>query len=115
MPLTAEINPQNTQPCALTLNVALLGNDLQSHVPRGENAERKLRHDFVSLNLAKVGMAAAVNRSIGSGILPGEFGGDKATALAAWATQNATPVQATGDWLNPVADGGDASNRTGIQ
>ena len=115
MPLTAEFNPQNTQPRALTLNVALLGNDLQSDVPRSENAEGKRRHDFVALNLAKVGMAAAVNRSTGSGILPGEFCGDKTTALAAWATQNATPVQATGDWLNPVAAGGDATNRIGIQ
>jgi hypothetical protein len=34
------------------LNVALLGNDLESDVKRGENSGRKLRHDFVVLQLA---------------------------------------------------------------
>ena len=35
------------------MNVALLGNDLESDVKRGENSGRKLRHDFVVLQLTK--------------------------------------------------------------
>ena len=37
----------------LALNIALLGNDLELDVKRGENSGRKLRHDFVVLQLAK--------------------------------------------------------------
>jgi hypothetical protein len=101
--LTAEFVPQNAQARALTLNVALLGNDLQSDVARGENAGRKLRHDFVVLDLVKIDMAAAANGWTGSATLPREFNGDKATALAAWvtATETSSPTQATGGWLAP--------------
>jgi hypothetical protein len=101
--LTAEFVPQNTPPRALTLNVALLGNDLQSDIARGENAGRKLRHDFVVLDLVKIDMAAAANGWTGSATLPREFNGDKATALAAWVTaaETSSPMQATGGWLAP--------------
>jgi len=101
--LTAEFAPQNTQPRALTLNAALLGNDLQSDIARGENAGRKLRHDFVVLEFAKTKMLAEGNGWAGSVTLPREFGGDKATALAVWvvATESSTPIQATGGWLKP--------------
>src|SRR6266481_4779698 len=51
--LTATFVSETTQPRTLTLNVALLGNDLESDVKRGENSGRKLRHDFVVLQLAK--------------------------------------------------------------
>src|ERR1043166_3101150 len=48
--------PNTTQPRALALNVALLGNDLESDVKRGENGGRKLPHDFVVLDLVRVDM-----------------------------------------------------------
>jgi len=101
--LTAEFTPQNMQLSALTLNVAVLGNDLQSDVARGENAGRKLRHDFVVLELAKIDMVAGANGWTGSATLQRDFGGDKATALAAWVTapETSTPIQATGGWLKP--------------
>ena len=101
--LTAEFAPQDTQPRGWTLNVALLGNDLQSDVARGENAGRKLRHDFVVLELAKIDMVAGANGWTGSATLRREFGGDKATGLAAWvmAAETSTPIQATGGWLKP--------------
>jgi hypothetical protein len=101
--LTADFVPQNMQLRALTLNVALLGNDLQSDVARGENAGRKLRHDFVVLEFAKVEMVAAANGWSGSLAFAREFGGDKATALAAWvtSTEAGPPIQATGGWLKP--------------
>src|SRR5215831_823912 len=101
--LSATFVPETTQPRALALNVALLGNDLQSDVKRGENSGRKLRHDFVVLDLLKVDMANESNRWTGSVGLPREFGGDKATALAAWVTapETTAPIQATGGWLKP--------------
>src|SRR5215475_15344589 len=54
--LTATFIPETTQPRALALDVALLGNDLESDVKRGENSGRKLRHDFVVLDLIRIDM-----------------------------------------------------------
>lgn len=101
--LTAEFAPENAQARALTLNVALLGNDLQSDVARGENAGRKLRHDFVVLDLASITMAQATNNWTASSTLPREVNGVQPTALAAWVTSGETnaPIQATGGWLTP--------------
>jgi len=97
--LTANFVPQNTQPHMLNLNIAILGNDLQSDVARGENAGRKLRHDFVVLQLAKTDMMPDAERWTGSVALPKAFSSDKPSALAAWITENAIPIQATGGWL----------------
>jgi hypothetical protein len=83
----------------LNLNIAILGNDLQSDVARGENAGRKLRHDFVVLQLAKTDMMPDAERWTGSVALPKAFSSDKPSALAAWITENAIPIQATGGWL----------------
>jgi hypothetical protein len=83
----------------LTLNVALLGNDLESDVKRGENSGRKLRHDFVVLDLIKIDMAHESDSWTASVPLPLRSGDDKPTALATWITENETPIQATGGWL----------------
>jgi hypothetical protein len=90
---------ESTQPPTLELNLALLGNDLESDVIRGENTGRKLRHDFVVSNLIKFDMTREGNRWTGSAELPKSSGPDKPSALAAWITDNATPIQATGGWL----------------
>jgi hypothetical protein len=97
--LTATFVPATTQPRALALNVALLGNDLESDVKRGENSGRKLRHDFVVLDLFQTGMVNGSNRWNGSVSLPMRSGTDKPSAVAAWITENGTPIQATGGWL----------------
>jgi len=97
--LSANFVPEATQPRSLALNLALLGNDLASDVKRGENSGRKLRHDFVVLDLIKIDMANESNRWTGSLALPMRSGNDKPSALAAWITENATPIQATGGWL----------------
>ena len=101
--LSATFAPETTELRALALNVALLGNDLSSDVKRGENSGRKLRHDFVVLDLITTDMVAAANGWTRSVTLPRQFGGDKATAFAAWvtATETSTPIQATGGWLKP--------------
>jgi hypothetical protein len=97
--LSATFAPETTQLRNLALNVALLGNDLESDVKGGENSGRKLRHDFVVLDLIKTEMARETSRWIGSVTLPMPSGADKPSALAAWITENATPIQATGGWV----------------
>jgi hypothetical protein len=97
--LSANFIPQTMHPRGLALNVALLGNDLESDVKRGENSGRKLRHDFVVLDLIKVDMANGSNGWTGSAVLPMRSGDDTPSALAAWITENETPIQATGGWL----------------
>src|SRR6266511_6320247 len=92
--LTATFVSETTQPRTLTLNIALLGNDLESDVKRGENSRRKLRHDFVVLQLAKIDMVNEANYWTGSAALPRRTWNDKPSALAAWITENGTPIQA---------------------
>jgi hypothetical protein len=99
--LSAAFVPEIAQPSALALNLALLGNDLESDVKRGENSGRKLRHDFVVLTLSKFDMTKESDRWTASFDLPKPSGVDKPTALAAWITENETPIQATGGWLRP--------------
>jgi hypothetical protein len=88
---------------SLKLEVALLGNDLESDVKRGENSGRKLRHDFVVLQFANIDMVNEANRWTGSTALPKQSGDDKPGAIAAWVTSAETgaPIQATGGWLKP--------------
>ena len=97
--LTATFVPETTQPHALALDVALLGNDLESDVKRGENSGRKLRHDFVVLDLIKIDMVNESNRWTGSVALPMQSSADKPSAIAAWIREGRTPIQATGGWL----------------
>jgi hypothetical protein len=91
--------PDKTQQQGFELNVALLGADLESDVKRGENSGRKLRHDFVVLDLIQANMTNESNRWTGSIALPTRTGNDKPSAFAAWITENGIPVQATGGWL----------------
>jgi len=101
--VSATFVPEITQPRALALNVALLGNDLESDVKRGENSGRRLRHDFVVLQLAKNEMTNQGNLWAGTVLLSSNAGIDKGTALAAWVQSGETtpPIQATGGWLKP--------------
>jgi hypothetical protein len=97
--LIAAFISKTTQLSTLALNVALLGNDLESDVKYGENSGRKLRHDFVVLDLITVDMANESGHWIGSVAVPIRSGNDKPSALAAWITEKETPIQATGGWL----------------
>src|SRR5205809_5882251 len=101
--VSATFIPDTMQARPLTLNVALLGNDLESDVKRGENSGRKLRHDFVVLQLAKSEMTNQGNLWTGTVFLSSNAETDKATALAAWVKsgETAPPIQATGGWLKP--------------
>ncbi len=101
--VSASFAADTVQARPLSLNVALLGNNLESDVKRGENSGRKLRHDFVVLQLAKSEMTNQGNLWTGTVLLSSNAETDKATALAAWVKsgENAPPIQATGGWLKP--------------
>src|SRR5262245_31059363 len=101
--VSATFAPNTIQERPLLLNVALLGNDLESDVKRGENSGRKLRHDFVVLQLANSEMTNQGNLWTGTVLLSSNSGSDRATALAAWVKsgETAQPIQATGGWLKP--------------
>lgn len=90
---------ESDRPGPLQVEIALLGGTLESDVKRGENSGRKLRHDFVVLDLTKIEMAKNGNSWTGSMSLPQGSGGDKPSAIAAWVTANSIPIQATGGWL----------------
>jgi len=84
--LTATFVPETTQPRALAFDVALLGNDLESDVKRGENSGRKLLHDFVVLSLADAPLnAGAAELHLASG--PPKQSSSPREALAAWVTE----------------------------
>jgi hypothetical protein len=102
--VSATFAPDTIQTRPLALNVALLGSDLESDVKRGENSGRKLRHDFVVLQLAKTDLIASGDRWIGSISIPKQ-NAEKPRALAAWVSEEDVdlPIQATGGWLNSPA------------
>ncbi len=82
------------------VEVALLGMNLESDVKRGENGGRKLRHDFVVLQLVTAKLTAEGNRFTASVPLTTPTTGE-ATALAAWVTTGEArpPLQAAGGWI----------------
>jgi hypothetical protein len=83
----------------ITAHVALLGFGVTSDVARGENAGRKLRHDFVALVHHESRLQGSPLRA--------EFKLDENSseserrALVAWVSvgSDPTPIQATGGWL----------------
>jgi hypothetical protein len=93
----------STQPMTgdLTAHVALLGFGVTSDVGRGENAGRKLTHDFVALSHHESKLQGSPLRA--------EFKLDENSsesqrrALVAWVrvVGDPTPIQATGGWLTP--------------
>lgn len=82
------------------VEVALLGMNLESDVKRGENGGRKLRHDFVVLQLVTAKLSADGNRYTASVPLA-DVTTAEPTALAAWVTTGDArpPIQAAGGWI----------------
>jgi hypothetical protein len=80
-------------------HVAFLGFGVTSDVARGENAGRKLTHDFVALVHHQSPLQGP---SLRAEFKPSEnSGGSHSRALAAWVSvgSDPTPIQATGGWL----------------
>ena len=87
----------------LKLEVALLGNNLDSDVKRGENRGRKLHHDFAVLQFTRIDMTNDGDRWSGTTSLQKEHKVANPGALVAWVKPGDTspPIQATGGWLKP--------------
>lgn len=92
--------PGGKIPAALWVEVALLGCGLRTDVPRGENAGRKLGHDFVVLHHQRVKPVPGDGRLSAAVALP-EKTQAPAAAIAAWvsAGDSPEPLQAVGGWL----------------
>jgi hypothetical protein len=83
-------------------HLALIGFGVSSHVARGENAGRKLTHDFVALahhETALHGSPLRAELKLDEG--PGD---SHPRAIAAWVSigSDPTPIQATGGWISQV-------------
>ena len=86
---------------ALVAEAAPLANGQTSDVRRGENAGRKLEHQFVALDLVKAPLEGHGGVLTARLLLPSKTVAP-ATALAVWvhAADDPAPLQATGGWLN---------------
>lgn len=80
------------------LHVALLGFDLETAVPRGENAGRRLRHDFVALGYRELPLTAAGDGFLATLTLPEPVQPAPRYGLALWVSSSGEPgpLQAAG-------------------
>ncbi len=98
----ARFEPTSLPRRDLELHVAVLGFDLETEVKAGENHGRTLKHDFVVLGHARVGMQQLQDGFIAQAVLPeARFDSDR-KAVAAWvsAAGDPYPIQAVGGWLS---------------
>jgi hypothetical protein len=84
------------------VELALLGMNLESDVKRGENSARRLRHDFVVLQIITAKLTA--DGAQFTAVLtwnPSPLA--EATALAGWVSNGngQPPIQVVGGWLRP--------------
>jgi hypothetical protein len=91
--------PAHQGPAPTVAHLAVLGFDLETEVPRGENAGRRLMHDFVVLGVAE----APLREGSASLELPRLKLAAPRMALVAWVTDDADPepLQAAGGWWSP--------------
>jgi len=85
------------------VHVALLGGGITTDVRGGENAGRKLAHEFVALVLREAELTAQTDGTLTARVALAEknLPATPRRALAAWVTRRGqmTPVQAAGGWL----------------
>jgi len=86
----------------LSVNVALLGFGLTSDVRAGENAGRKLNHDFVVLEHELIRMRFDEGLFHATARRPREMADAERYALAFWVSKEneQAPLQAAGGWLD---------------
>ena len=100
--VTAEFKPLRSLTSPLTLNIALLAFGQSSDVSAGENRGKKLVHDFVVVDWRQFPQEAANDHYHWKlDGLPSQFPAN-ATGIALWitATDDPTPLQATGGYLH---------------
>lgn len=101
--IEATFAPSATPNGPLILNVALLAFDVTTAVGAGENAGRKLRHDFLVVGYIHEPMTRTPNGYAAASVIPQHVKTHAARyALAGWIslTGNPRPLQAAGDWLS---------------
>jgi hypothetical protein len=103
---TANFAPEKMADAPYEIHAALLAGGIFSDVKAGENAGRRLNHDFVVVNLVQTGLTT------GNGVAGGKFilnaprsSTGKTLALTVWVTRagQMEPLQSTGGWLVPPA------------
>jgi len=98
--------PEDAVATALEVNAGLLASGLVSDVKAGENAGRRLQHDFAVLKLIKQPLAGKDGEYHGAFTMTGGQNSPEGNlALAVWVTRSGTlePVQSVGGWLAPPA------------
>lgn len=95
-------SPAQTGKAVYELHAALLANGVSSDVKAGENAGRRLTHDFAAIAFTELPLVSHSNVFHSTFVLnaaPKEQEGR--LALAVWITPNGTsePIQAVGGWL----------------
>jgi hypothetical protein len=85
----------------LIAHVALLGMELETAVRRGENSGRKLRHDFVALDVVSVPLTHTAWGYAANTPLPENTSDAADLALAVWVSEEGaqTPIQSVGGSL----------------
>ncbi|MGI9238665.1 MAG: DUF1223 domain-containing protein [Woeseiaceae bacterium] len=85
----------------LVANVALLGMNLETSVLAGENEGRKLRHDFVALNIVDVPLVRSGSAYEATIKTPEADVSMRELALAAWISEagSQAPLQSVGGFL----------------
>lgn len=102
---TVRFSPVSSPTEPLVAWVALLSSEIDSNVERGENAGRKLRHDFTVVELTNARLASQGTETdlVATITLHPEAPAKlPAPAIAAWITVGEKPggvIQATGGWL----------------
>ena len=98
--VTATFQPEGSDPGPLTLHLAVLGMDLSTRIGAGENAGRRLDHEFVVLAQNRV--AGEGNRW--HGMLPRVDTSAPGYAFVAWLSRSddPAPLQAVGGYLPPA-------------
>ena len=101
---TVTFAPESERGGGLDVTLAWLGSDLVSDVRRGENAGRKLKHNFVVLRTVVTKLKADHGKYSASVSLPRIDELDsRRMALAAWISRTGeqAPIQAAGGWWKP--------------
>ncbi len=104
--LKAHFNNQTGNDVPLSLHLALVAAGLQTKVTRGENRNKLLEHDFTVLEHQEFEPEKQHPQSfVGEVVIESKYiNSAKKLAWVAWVEQRHQPIQAVGDWLQPIVD-----------
>jgi hypothetical protein len=94
--------PESPLNASYEIHAALLAGGIVSDIKAGENAGRRLNHDFVVVNLVQIGMTTTSSIARGKFFLEfPRYNPGKTLALTVWVTHagQLEPLQSTGGWL----------------